>query len=151
MKQPRQLKMLDFIDLFKIVFNYFYRITVAVMTSVILRPCCRVFMCPVIITTYITERTYSFTLEFLQGSPLLLLQMNGSGSEQSVWLNSGSWFDLPCSVLQPCSSICWCAATHTFKHTVACKKTRFSVCLSQRLHWWKIQTVQLLFADNALL
>lgn len=47
-------------------------------------------------------------------SPLLLLQMNGSRSEQSVKPNSGSWSDQLCSVLQPCSSIHWWLTAHTF-------------------------------------
>lgn len=66
----------------------------------------------------------------MQGSPLLVLQMNGSGSEQSATLNSGSRSDQPCNVLQPCGSICWCTAKNIcmiiFKH----KKNRFSVTVS---------------------
>lgn len=50
-------------------------------------------------------------------SPLLLLQMKGSGSEQSVRLNNGSWSERLCSVLQPCSSICWFTADHITTHS----------------------------------
>lgn len=67
-------------------------------------------------------------------SPLLLLQMNGSGSEQSACVNCGRWSDQLCRLLQPCSSICWWAAGHTnmwlfIIHTWCDTQQDESVCL----------------------
>lgn len=60
----------------------------------------------------------------LWSSPLLLLQMKGRRTRQSVRPNCGSWADQPCNVLQPCSSTCWCTAANTYQWS---HKTRVSM------------------------